>query len=63
MRASDWLKREQEKEDFKRELEVKYGIASHPKADRLFELAWEHEHGFGHDSVESFYEDMIELIS
>jgi hypothetical protein len=63
MRASDWLAREEEKDDLKLELELKYGTRSHQKADRLFELAWEYGHGNGHDSVESFYEDMVDLTS
>lgn len=47
----------------KEHLELKYGVVGHPKAGRLFELAWEYGHAAGVHEVESYYEELKDLLS
>lgn len=47
---------------FKADLEKEFNLADHPKAARLFELAWEHGHSSGHEEVVSHYEELAELL-
>jgi len=46
----------------KSELEDKYGLSKHPKADLLYELAWRWGHSSGFSEVEIYYEDFAELL-
>ncbi len=47
---------------FKTELLKDLGIADHPKADRLFSMAWERGHSEGYHSVYSEAEDLSDLM-
>jgi hypothetical protein len=47
---------------FKADLENQHGVAGHPKADRLFELAWDYGHSSGYNEVAYYYDDLAELI-
>ena len=47
---------------FQADLEEEHGVRNHPKADRVFELAWEHGHSSGYEEVVSCYADFVELI-
>lgn len=47
---------------FKDELETVHQIKGHPKAQRLWELAWQHGHSNGLEEVEMYYSDFVELI-
>lgn len=39
-----------------------FGTKDHPKADKLFGLAWEHGHSSGVYEVAIYYSDFMELI-
>jgi hypothetical protein len=43
-------------------LEVKHGLVGHPKAARLYELAYEIGHSAGYHEVEIYYDDMADLL-
>lgn len=47
---------------FKADLEKEFKLTKHPKADRLFALAWDHGHSSGYGEVMSYYEDFAELL-
>jgi hypothetical protein len=43
-------------------LEAKYGLTGHPKADKLYALAWDMGHSAGYSEVEIYYDDMADLL-
>ena len=47
---------------FRADLEAEHGLANHPKADKIYSLAWEYGHSAGYIEVALYYEDLIELI-
>lgn len=47
---------------FRADLEAEHGLAGHPKADKLFHLAWEAGHASGFSDVEYHYSTMAELL-
>ncbi len=47
---------------FRIDLERENGMTGHSKADRLFDLAWEHGHSSGYSEVVNYYEDFVELV-
>lgn len=48
---------------FKNDLEDEFGVShDHPKAKRLFDLAWEYGHSSGYNEVLNFYSDLVDLI-
>lgn len=48
--------------ELKLKLETKYKMIKHPKADRLFEIAWHIGHSNGLSEVRLYYEDLLELV-
>lgn len=46
----------------KADLEEEYGVIGHPKADKLWEIAWEHGHSSGYHDVACHYAELVELI-
>lgn len=46
----------------KASLETKWGLVGHPKADKLYSLAWEMGHSAGYHEVGLYYDDMAELL-
>lgn len=48
--------------EFKADLLEELGVTGHPKADKLFRLAWEMGHSGGFGDVTSYAHDMVELI-
>ena len=48
---------------FKDDLEKEYGVSGHPKANRLFEIAWSDGHSGGYQVVASRYVELVELIA
>ena len=48
--------------DFKEALEIIFYVDGHPKADLLFQLAWEYGHSGGYSEVLNYYIDLVELI-
>ena len=47
---------------FKDDLENEYGTKGHPKADKLFSLAWEQGHSSGYHEVACAYDDLAGLL-
>lgn len=45
------------------DLETEHGLVGHPKADKLWALAYEYGHSSGYSSVINYYEEFAELIS
>lgn len=48
---------------FKADLEAEFGLVNHPKADKLFNKAWEMGHSAGLSNVYHYYDDLYELIA
>lgn len=47
---------------FREALEAEYGMAGHPKADKLYSKAWEKGHSSGFGEVANEYDDLVELV-
>lgn len=47
---------------FKQDMFVELGIVGHPKADRLYSIAWEQGHSAGYSEILSYAWDMVDLI-
>lgn len=47
---------------FKADLEEEHGMTGHPKADLLFEKAWDRGHSNGYAEVAMVYDDLVELV-
>ncbi len=47
---------------FKADLLEENDLTSHPKADKLFHLAWEHGHSSGLYEVEGYFTEFMELL-
>lgn len=47
---------------FKQDLFVELGIVGHPKAEKLFAIAWEHGHASGYSEIMSYAWDLVDLI-
>ena len=43
-------------------LEARHGLTGHPKADKLYSLAWDMGHSAGYGEVENYYSDMADLL-
>lgn len=52
-----------EHEVFRADLEAEYGTADHPKAQKLWDKAWEHGHSGGLNNVLYWYDEFYELIA
>lgn len=48
--------------EFKSDLEVEFDVLGHPKADKLFDLAWSFGHGSGFYEVYFYYSELSELV-
>ena len=44
------------------DLETEYGLVGHPKADKLWAMAWDRGHGSGYGEVIAVYEELVELV-
>ena len=51
------------RDELKTYLEKCFETMGHPKADRLFELAWEHGHANGEWEVGIYYQEFMELLA
>lgn len=47
---------------FQADLEREFGLEGHPKAGRLFEIAWEDAHSEGYEHIAWQYENLAELL-
>ena len=50
------------KEMFKKDALEDLGLSNHPKADKLFDIAWERGHASGYQSVWSVMIDLAPLL-
>lgn len=48
---------------FKADLEEEYGLAGHPKADKLYSIAYERGHSGGYREIAECYSQMAELLA
>jgi len=48
---------------FRADLEAEYGTCGHPKAGKLYEIAWELGHSCGYTEVAYHYAELAELIA
>lgn len=49
-------------EEFRRDLIAKYNMDDHPKADNIFDKAWEIGCGAGYEEIEGYFCDLIPLF-
>ena len=56
------LRYQRERDEHREKLDHKYGVYGHPKAKRLYELAWDYGHGSGFSEVEFYYSELVDLI-
>lgn len=61
-RHNYWAEAERVKTKFRADLERENGTAGKPKADKLWELAWEEGHDAGLGSVVTEYERLVALV-
>lgn len=47
---------------FQADLEAEHGVTGHPKAGKLYSIAWEDGHSGGHSEVANVYAKLVELI-
>lgn len=50
-------------EMFRADLERQYGLTGHPKADKVFSLAYERGHSGGREQVANEYSELAELLT
>ena len=43
-------------------LEIEHNLVGHPKADKLYELAWDYGHSSGYSEITSYYADLADLL-
>lgn len=48
--------------EFRRDLIEDYGISSHPKANKLFDTAWDLGCSIGYHAVKDYFQDLINLV-
>lgn len=48
--------------ELRAKLEEEHGTKGHPKANLLWNKAWDHGHACGYSAVVSMYADLVELI-
>lgn len=49
-------------DEFKADLFECHGVTNNPKAQRAFEIAWDHGHAGGFSDVETYFSDLVDLI-
>ncbi len=47
---------------FRLDLEVEHGVIGNPKAEKLFDIAWEQGHAYGFSEVALHYDQLVVLI-
>jgi hypothetical protein len=50
------------KNQFREDLIAEYHMTNHPKANKIFDKAWELGHSKGHEEVEYYFQDLTELF-
>lgn len=60
---TEWIAKDNSvKSELKADILAELGITNHPKADKLYEMAWEAGHSEGYYSVFDRAEELAELI-
>jgi hypothetical protein len=49
-------------DEFRKDLIEKYEITGHPKADKIFNKAWDMGCSLGYQTIQDYFEDFIELF-
>lgn len=49
-------------DEFREDLITKYDMDWHPKADKLFDKAWDYGSSLGYDVIEDYFRDLTELL-
>jgi hypothetical protein len=49
-------------EKFKEDVLAEFGLTGHPKADKVYAMAWEHGHANGLSEVEYWVGELVELV-
>ena len=49
-------------DEFRRDLIEHYGITEHPKADKIFNKAWDMGCSSGYQAIQDYFEDFVELF-
>jgi flagellar biosynthesis/type III secretory pathway protein FliH len=50
------------KNEFREDLIAEYHMTNHPKANKIFDKAWELGHSKGYEEVEYYFQDLTELF-
>jgi hypothetical protein len=50
------------KNQFREDLIAEYHMTNHPKANKIFDKAWELGYSKGHEEVEYYFQDFVELF-
>lgn len=48
--------------EFRNDLIEKYNMTNHPKANKIFNKAWDMGNSLGYDAVEEYFQDFVELF-
>lgn len=54
--------RERLEEAYKEDLFAEHGVTNHPKADAVFNLAWDYGHSAGLNEVANYFSEIVTLI-
>jgi len=49
-------------DEFIKDLEEEFGVTGHPKAGKLYSIAYSHGHSSGYSEVYNYYSEFVELI-
>ena len=49
-------------DEFRRDLIEHYGMTGHPKADKIFNKAWDMGCSLGYQAIQEYFEDFVELF-
>jgi hypothetical protein len=61
--SGEWRIKDQElMRQFVHDVLEEYGILDHPKADKLYAIAWDHGHASGFEEVAYWVRELAELI-
>jgi hypothetical protein len=52
----------QKRAEHKARMEANHGLSGHPKADKLYEIAWEFGHSAGYGEIEIYYDQLVDLV-
>lgn len=55
-------KADQAEKDLRASLETEFSMTGHPKAEKLWKLAWDYGHAYGDNDIRGYYIDLVELV-